>query len=328
MEFNLKTLMPTYHLTLGLPGRSNALLIAERIGLMPEIIELARSTLDPSGLKADDLLDEINHQRTQARRARGDADRARFEAEKMRQELAQRLEKLEEERLDILEQTRSTAQERIEALESELNDARRVLQRAHQPLDEIEPALEQVENLKAEVEKPVSRRRQPRTDKSTPRQMKVGQKVRVRSLKTEAVITSLNGDDVEVQIGALRMRTTRADIQSSAVELPAPAAAPAPPAKSPEESRPARQVFSAASPGMELDLRGQRAEDALLALERYLEQAYSAGMLYVRIIHGKGTGKLRQVVREALTHSPQVSRWENGMDNEGGEGVTVAHLAK
>jgi len=328
MEFNLKTLMPTYHLTLGLPGRSNALLIAERIGLMPEIIELARSTLDPSGLKADDLLDEINHQRTQARRARGDADRARFEAEKMRQELAQRLEKLEEERLDILEQTRSTAQERIEALESELNDARRVLQRAHQPLDEIEPALEQVENLKAEVEKPVSRRRQPRTDKSTPRQMKVGQKVRVRSLKTEAVITSLNGDDVEVQIGALRMRTTRADIQSSAEELPAPAAAPAPPAKSPKESRPARQVFSAASPGMELDLRGQRAEDALLALERYLEQAYSAGMLYVRIIHGKGTGKLRQVVREALTHSPQVSRWENGMDNEGGEGVTVAHLAK
>ena len=128
--------------------------------------------------------------------------------------------------------------------------------------------------------------------------------------------------------GALRMRTTRADIQSSAEELPAPAAAPAPPAKSPEETRPARQVFSAASPGMELDLRGQRAEDALLALERYLEQAYSAGMLYVRIIHGKGTGKLRQVVREALTHSPQVSRWENGMDNEGGEGVTVAHLAK
>jgi DNA mismatch repair protein MutS2 len=80
------------------------------------------------------------------------------------------------------------------------------------------------------------------------------------------------------------------------------------------------------SPGMELDLRGQRAEDALDALDRYLESAFLAGLLYVRIIHGKGTGRLRQVVREALTESPHVSRWENGQDKEGGEGVTVAHL--
>jgi DNA mismatch repair protein MutS2 len=329
MEFNLKTLLPTYRLTLGLPGRSNALLIAERIGLMPEIIEMARSTLDPSGLQADNLLDEINHQRTLARRAHGDADRARFEAEKLRKELAQRLEKLEEDRLEILEQTRSAAQERIETLESELKDARRVLQRSHQPLDEILPVLEQVEALKAEAEKPVSRRRHIKTEKIIEKPLRVGQKVRIRSLKTEAVITSLNGDDVEVQIGGLRMRTRRDDIQYRVEEpIPELAAAPAPPKKAPQESHPASHAILTASPGMELDLRGQRAEDALTALERYIEQAYLAGMPFVRIIHGKGTGKLRQVVREALTQSPHISRWENGLDNEGGEGVTVAHLVK
>ena len=80
------------------------------------------------------------------------------------------------------------------------------------------------------------------------------------------------------------------------------------------------------SPGMELDIRGQRAEDALDALDRYLESAFLAGLPYVRIIHGKGTGRLRQVVREALQESPHVSSWENGQDKEGGEGVTVAHL--
>ena len=80
------------------------------------------------------------------------------------------------------------------------------------------------------------------------------------------------------------------------------------------------------SPGMELDLRGQRAEDALIALDNYLESAYLAGLPFVRIIHGKGTGRLRQVVREALQQSGHVTHWENGLDNEGGDGVTVVHL--
>ena len=78
---------------------------------------------------------------------------------------------------------------------------------------------------------------------------------------------------------------------------------------------------------MELDLRGQRAEDALDALDRYLESAYLAGLPFVRIIHGKGTGRLRQVIREALGQSPHVKNWESGGDKEGGDGVTVARLA-
>jgi len=77
---------------------------------------------------------------------------------------------------------------------------------------------------------------------------------------------------------------------------------------------------------MEIDLRGQRAEDAVEALDRYLENAFLAGMPFVRVIHGKGTGKLRQVIREALAQSQHVSRFESGADNEGGDGVTIAHL--
>ena len=77
---------------------------------------------------------------------------------------------------------------------------------------------------------------------------------------------------------------------------------------------------------MEIDLRGQRAEDALDALDRYLESAFLAGLPFVRIIHGKGTGRLRQVIREALASSPHVKSWESGGDKEGGDGVTVAKL--
>ncbi len=79
---------------------------------------------------------------------------------------------------------------------------------------------------------------------------------------------------------------------------------------------------------MELDLRGQRVEDALDALDRYLESAYLAGLPFVRIIHGKGTGRLRQVIRESLGKSTHVKSWSPGEDKEGGEGVTVAKLAQ
>ena len=78
---------------------------------------------------------------------------------------------------------------------------------------------------------------------------------------------------------------------------------------------------------MEIDLRGQRAEDALDVLETYIDNAYTAGMPFVRIIHGKGTGRLRQVIREALKSSELVKSFEEGGDKEGGEGVTIAHLS-
>lgn len=79
---------------------------------------------------------------------------------------------------------------------------------------------------------------------------------------------------------------------------------------------------------MELDLRGQRAEDALLALETYLESSYLSGMPFVRIIHGKGTGRLREVIRDGLRQSEHVTRFESGGETEGGDGVTVAHISQ
>ena len=90
---------------------------------------------------------------------------------------------------------------------------------------------------------------------------------------------------------------------------------------------PVRPAIFRPSPGMEIDLRGQRAEEALDALEIYLSNAYSSGMPFVRIIHGKGTGRLRQVIRELLKSSELVTSFEEGGEKEGGEGVTIAHLA-
>jgi DNA mismatch repair protein MutS2 len=346
MEFNLQTLRPTYHLTIGLPGRSNALLIAERLGLEKEILESARSEIDPNDLRAEDLLDEIHRQRDRARTARGEAEKSQREAVRLRAELAEKLEKIEDERLKVLDQARAQAEDEIANLRSELDSVRREMNRARQPLEAIKSLQERVESLEVTTQQPEERRN---VTESEPQPLRVGERVRLRSLNMEGVITALGESDMEVQLGALRVRARPNDIDRRGTAAAVAAAAesapeavkasrrrkevetPAAPEAALAGGASARSVPLAtgpmrASPGMELDLRGQRAEDALAALDQYLENAYLSGMPFVRIIHGKGTGRLRQVVREALRQSQHVKRFETGHEGEGGDGVTVAHM--
>jgi len=328
MEFNLETLRPTYHLVIGLPGRSNALLIAERLGLPSEIVQSARGTLDPNDLKAEDLLDEIHRQRDLARTARAAAEKARLDAEHLRAELAARLEKVEDERQALLEKARQDAELQTLSLKAELDDLRRSLSRAHQPLEALKPLQQQLETMESSLEKPIERRTaiSGPAGPGGPRPLRLGDRVRVRSLGMDGVTTALGESEIEVQLGNLRVRARLGDIQRAG-EADAPL--PAPTAQARKRSKPttdAGTVVFHPSPGMELDLRGQRAEDALDALDRYLESAFLAGLPFVRIIHGKGTGVLRTAVREVLGGHPHVASFESGQEKEGGDGVTVAKL--
>jgi len=320
VEFDLETLQPTYHLTIGLPGRSNALAIAERLGLPEEIIAAARREINPADLRADDLLDEIYRQRDQAREARQRAEAARREAEALRAELAERLQAIEDERRNILEQARQEAEAELKELRAEIRALREELRRARQPLEIIEQVEEKAETLIEEVAAPVERA----TPDITPVQgsIRLGAKVLVRSLGKEGVVRALDGERAEVQIGNLRVRARLGEL----ILKGASAETSTPPKPHSANSSPSATIPRPASPGIELDLRGQRADEALDMLENYLDRAYLARLPWVRIIHGKGTGKLRQVVREALGRHPHVLSSEGGKPNEGGEGVTVANL--
>jgi DNA mismatch repair protein MutS2 len=327
VEFDLQTLRPTYHLTIGLPGRSNALAIAARLGLLPAIVDAARATIDPNDLHAEDLLDEIHRQRDLARTARAAAEKAQQEAEALRVSLAMRLEKIEDERRAVLEQARQETEDEAAGLRADLDEVRRALARAHQPVEALKPVDEQLQEVEEQVEQPVERRHHRLVKASRRGPMRLGEKVHVRSLKMDGVISSLSEEEAEVQLGALRVRARLSDLQRVGEEEE-PEAAAVPARQLPAQAAtatPLSMPFSP-SPGMELDLRGQRAEDALEALDRYIESAYLAGLPFVRIIHGKGTGRLRQVVREALKQSAHVKNFEMGQDNEGGDGVTVARL--
>ena len=332
VEFDVDTLRPTYNLTVGLPGRSNALAIASRLGMPDEIIGSARQEIDPNDLRAEDLLNEIHHQRDLSRRARAEAEQARLEADRLRAELYQRLDKIEDERRVILEKARLETEQDVERLQAEIRDARRALARARQPLEVLKAVEDKADELEEVVEKPVERH-QPDVGQPVRRDVRLGDKVNIRSLNTQGVITSLSSEEAEVQVGMLRVRSRLAELElvGGSPEASRPAEIQKAGTLVGQESRNTRKKSVSeilpASPGMELDLRGQRADEALDQLDRYLDAAYLSGLPFVRIIHGKGTGKLRQVVRQALNQHPQVKSFESGAEKEGGDGVTVAKMS-
>ena len=136
------------------------------------------------------------------------------------------------------------------------------------------------------------------------------------TLRVEGEVLSLDDEQAEVQIGRLR---TRADLDELEWRKSVSAAKP-------ERELPRSAVNRGAPPGIELDLRGERVEEALQRLDSYLDAALLDNVPWVRIIHGKGTGRLRTAVRQALKEHGHVQRFEDGKDGEGGWGVTVAHL--
>ena len=146
------------------------------------------------------------------------------------------------------------------------------------------------------------------------RALQVGDTVRVRSLNINGEVVLLGKNEVMVAVGRLQMRAGYDDLEFKS---------------RPEEQKTPEAVLSLhPSPGMELDIRGVRVEEGIDRLGRYIDSAFLARLPFVRIIHGKGTGRLREAVREELRQNRHVRAWEEGKDGEGGPGVTVAHLVE
>ncbi len=314
VEFDLETLSPTYHLTIGLPGQSNALAIAQRLGLGQDVLDRAHAQLSPEHFEMEQLLAEIRDERATAAEARHREELARHESEELRLALAERRDTIEQERSAILAAAHREAEDELAGMRRELDQIRR--KSAVRQFD-TRAAEETLKELDAGLSRLAGRARPARREAvqaAPPREIGPGDTVHVRDIPQEGEALSGVGEDgrVEVQFGSLRMKVSVDRIDR--VETPA-------------GSGPV--VLPAAGPHVpiELDLRGQRAEDALLHFETYVDDAFRAGLPFVRIIHGKGTGALRAAIREALTGHPLVRRFETAAPNEGGEGVTIAVLA-
>jgi DNA mismatch repair protein MutS2 len=326
LEFDIKTLRPTYHLTLGLPGRSNALLIAQRLGLSQQIIESAKAEINPEDLRADKLLDDIRKERNRTSRERQKLEKARDRLEAQTRELEQRLDKIEDERREVLAKARAEGELEVAVLKRNIDSLKSQLRKAKQPLDALKQVEEKVEAIEEQLEAPVVRKRN-QVSVDSGQALRLGERVTVTTLNADGIVTALGESDAEVQVGSLRVRARLVDVVRKGQEEEGDEKRKEVKGKDIEES--GRAVLSGSkSPGLELNLRGKLVEDGLEDLERYLERAFSAGLLFVRIVHGKGTGRLREAVRNHLKSSPYVSSFEEPKDSEGGSGVTVAKIAR
>jgi DNA mismatch repair protein MutS2 len=316
VEFDLETLAPTYELSIGLPGRSNAFAIASRLGLAAGIVEEAKSLVSPEALEAEGLLAEIKQAREDTLAARQAAEEAQREAQALEEELRARLDRIEEERREILNVAREEARQELAALKEEIREIRGHIappskgKLPEQPLAQATERLAELERSVAPLEPAV------RPPPKIGEPLRVGDVVWVEGLRASGEVIELDGDEVEVQVGRFRVKARREELERRTVggELP--------PAR---ERVPALDVQHP-SPGIELDLRGLRVEEAIPRLDKHLNDAYLAGLPSVRIIHGKGTGALRRAVREQLEGHPLVASHRPGDQHEGGDGATVAEL--
>jgi DNA mismatch repair protein MutS2 len=319
VEFNVETLAPTYRLSIGLPGRSNALAIASRLGLDPAIVERARSTVAREDAAVEDLLAGIHKEREAAAAALQRAEELRADAEKYRDRLEQELRSFEERREAEAEAARQALDDELREVRGQLRRLRdefRSVTLSRQWLEEAEQRLQT-----ADVQVRAARKQPAPAKVAAPaasRPIQPGDTVLVRSVGLRGEVVSVDPDDgqAQVQVGGFRMTVDLCELsreKASAPEKPA--------------YRQERSVITPVAPdvGMTFDMRGWRAGEVADKLDRYLNDAYLAGLPQVRLIHGKGTGALRQVVRDVLQTHPLVSGFTGG-GRDGGDGVTVASL--
>ena len=317
VELHPETLAPTYRLTVGLPGRSYALTVASRLGVPPEVIDGANSLLSDSYREAESLLKDLQQERHRAEEKRMEAELESSEAQKLRHELEERLAALEQEKDRLLEEARRDLQARVEEMWRRLRAAERAME-APAPLHTtsvVNVQKQEVAALRRELKSPSWR---PKTaDRRWIKELKPGDMVYLRGIPQPVEVLTGPGDSdvLEVALGSMRAR-----VPLEEVERKAEADVPAPPAT------PIRRTTSKAAPAKgELDLRGMRVEEALEQIDRSLDRATLEGLSSVRIVHGVGTGALRNALREYLAKHPLVKSAapEQGRNTDG---ATVVEL--
>lgn len=323
VEFDDVRIAPTYRLLWGIPGRSNALTIASRLGLNSEIIEAAKTQVAPTGgAEINQVIAGLESQRRQQETKAQEAAALLAQAEKLNQEVSQAAQSLEEREKLLRQQQEQTLLDELAKAKAEIAQVIRRLQEGNATGQDAQAATKAIE----EISQQYLPSRQVKAKPKPGYQPKVGDRIRIPKLgqTAEVLEVSLENQELMVRFGIMKMTVALTDIESLDGEKVEP-----PP--KPKVTVPVGTTSGSASvPTIRtsrntVDLRGRRVADAEIELEQAIAaQVPIGGALW--IIHGKGTGKLRQGVHAILDQSPQIKNYELAKDKDGGSGVTIAYL--
>ena len=321
MEFDVETLSPTFRVSIGVPGKSNAFEISKRLGLPSEIIESAGSLINEDNIEFEEVLKAIEKDRSEIARAKEDVLREREDLKIQNERLEKKLSQMEEREEKILRKAKE--------------EGERILRRAR---EESQLALSEIKDVQKYLDSENSRRLQDAQDmlreglnkvsdrsekivieevKNHSKDIKAGDTVKIPSLNQEGIVLE-NVDksgDVMVQIGIMKMKLPKKSLIKIERE-------------GEENKNKAAKILREKSQNIstEIDLRGRNFEEAKMEVDKYLDDAYISGLKRVRIIHGKGTGVLRQKLKSYLPGLKPVKSIEEAPLSEGGSGVTYVNL--
>ena len=324
-EFNVDSLAPTYRLLIGIPGKSNAFAISERLGLPKHIIQKAADRLDAENVRFEDVLTQLDEQRQQMEQEKENAAKLRREMEdsakvarayreKLEQERAKAVEKAQAEARRILEEARETADEVFR----ELNDMRK-RQRKEEDWQRVNEARSGLKHRLNEAEDKLGRRKETPAPPPT-RPAQAGDTVELVKMGTQATVLSVNRDgSLQLQAGILKITAKQSEVRVVEGESQTRKEAQ-------KVIRRAEHKLRSLGASPEVDLRGMMTDEAVGALDIFLDNAVMGRLTEVVVIHGKGTGAVRKAVREHLKRSRYVKSFRPGRYGEGEDGVTVVEL--
>lgn len=321
MEFDIDRLCPTYRLYIGIPGKSNAFEISSRLGLPSSIIDKAKSFIKGEDVRFEDIISSAQSQHRIAEEERKMAEEARAELEKLRADAERERKKLDEDRNRLQAKAKEDAKRIVADTKREMEKliveirsikdidrsaADRAIQAARDTLRATETAVNEKEAIKKE------------DNTKPPKTVRAGDTVNIVTLDQKATVLSApdSKGDVMVQAGVMKLNVKLKDIRL--IEEKKAAA----PTSGKVGLGAGKQV------GLELDVRGMLVDEANIIVDRYLDDAYNAGLSEVNIIHGKGTGALRTGIQAFLKRHPLVKGYRMGSYGEGDAGVTVVTLKK
>ncbi|WP_416353103.1 endonuclease MutS2 [Agrilactobacillus fermenti] len=319
MEFDVATLKPTYRLMIGMPGRSNAFDISARLGMPTSIVSSAKQLLNSESQDLNNMISDLENQRKAAETEYLDLRHQLKEARTLHDELEKAYEDFFTERQNQENLAKEKANQIVEKAQKQADkiiaDLRQMQLNGQQPVKENQliEASTQLKNLKQEptlAKNKVLRREKKR------QALKPGDEVKVLSYGTQGTLLEKVGNHQwQVQLGILKMTIDANDLEK---------------VKAPKQQAPQRQFATVASSGShvstQLDLRGERYEAAMSRLDQYIDAALLAGYQQVTIVHGKGTGAIRQGVQEYLKKNRRVKKFAYAPASAGGNGATIATL--
>lgn len=323
VEFDVETLSPTYKLLIGVPGKSNAFEISKRLGLQNYIIKYAKTLVSKENVEFEDVLKAIDKDRKIIEENRFETEKLKDEVEKLKEELTKEKEKTKAQRDKIIIKAKEDARSILRVAKAESNQIVSELRQISSEIErdrnkKIHQAQEKLQSNLDEVESSLSKNVLNVKSKEVPKNLKIGETVEVLSLNQIGNVLELPDEtgNVLVQVGIMKVNVHISTLRR-AEEM-----------ESEKTHTSTKKIIKSKSSNIknEIDLRGYTLDEALLDLDKYIDDAYIAGLKEAYIIHGKGTGVLREGIKSYIKVHKNIKTFRTGKYGEGGEGVTVIEL--